>query len=201
MPEKFERADIQVRRVLRAARQSPLTLEQKKEILAAFRKQIKTDQQLRDAIENESFGAKAPGIYVFEHNEMKAAVKWCGQRYSRAIDHGFDTRNYAEFYRKYRRAKARGEITPKHYALVRVRPFGIARSKGVNYLLMEHLTHEKKEFVLHGFKAKTELKRHAEQITAERQVRIPQMSHLLTLGSIETPEGKKWVLALPHDYF
>jgi len=148
-------------------------------------------------------------IRIFEVNDKKVAVKYCGSDMSFAKLQGFQPDNYLRFFREYKRAVRAGKIKPESYVLVKVRPFGtfeIKPGEGASgyYLVMEYIHQPEIRAAVPNsiFRAKCELDNHVRQFEDEQGL-LPVQTHpdIFILGNTnpKDPSKGKWIFALPHD--
>lgn len=196
-----------VRRILESARQSRLSRQERKKILAVLGRIIAVKP-----ISPRLWSVIGTGtVRLFEHAGKKVAVKLMPGAERFAGLHGFDYAEHNKFYIKYRRALKKGTITPEKYVLVRLRPFGTFRSRDgkQKFLVMELVAGGNVNAVKYTFSASAQKSLELAQHELRENLRklgglfkTPQFSDSLLLGNTNPsePEKGKWVFALPHDY-
>ena len=197
--------DWEVKQVLREARQSRLKLAEKPQLYAHLRREL----DARAAEFFEELPIVANGTYktrLFEWKGRKFVLKWTNPDNLHAERHGYDTWKYQDFFRKYRKAIKTGTITPKKYALARIRPLLTVASRENKFLVMEYLdakSLEDSHAVLNGVsEALEEVYDDFRGAEIFQSGTMPQAMHFLVLGNTkpEKPREGRWVLAPPHDY-
>ncbi|GEM_PF-5641912 len=184
----------EVRKLLAKARLTHVDFETRDKLVEEFKAGL-----ARDGID---FFNRLPNPFssdklrIFERFGHQVVVKTSE---GNAFKQGLLPGNYLRFMRSYRAAIKAGEINPKSYVLVKIRPLADFYEDRIrqNFLVMEHLNKDKSESFHESLK---ELSDDMRTMHRKHDWLPPQSFHALPLGFIGEGKNKKAVLAPPHDY-